>query len=200
MMEREGRFYLLIGDIGDNQGRRPYVQLHVIAEPTTLRKGAAGAPAVDTILNKDIQSYVLRYPDGPRDAEALFFDPLDQWLYLISKRELEVGIYATELPQVPVDTLTLRRVGVLPHTFITSAAINRDGTEILLKNLLKVLYWKRNQGESVVEMFSRPAMLQPYEPEAQGEAICFSHDGSGYYTLGEAVLGMKSVLYAYPRR
>ncbi|MFB2119657.1 hypothetical protein [Parapedobacter sp. 2B3] len=195
MMERDGCHYLLIGDIGDNRGQRPYVHLHVLKEPTAPIR----TPMVDTLPNEQVRSFVLRYEDGPRDAESLFFDPLDEQLYVISKRELEVGIYATALPEIPGDTLMLRKVGVLPHTFITSAAISPDGTEMLLKNLLQVFYWKRKPGESIAEMSSRPAMLQPYQPEPQGEAVAFAPDGQGYYTLGEAVLGMQSVLYFYPR-
>ncbi len=194
-MERGGAHYLLIGDIGDNRGRRPYVHLYVLKEPVVSTE----TPVVVTLSAEQVRSFVMRYEDGPRDAESLFFDPLDEKLYIISKRELEVGIYTTNLPEFPADTLTLRKVGVLPHTFITSAAISPDGTELLLKNLLGVFYWKRKPGESIVEMFHRPGAPQPYQPEPQGEAIAFARDGSGYYTLGEAVLGMKSVLYFYPR-
>ena len=196
MMERDGCHYLLIGDIGDNRNRRPYVRLHVLKEPKAL----IDTLSVDTLPAEEVSSFVLRYEDGPRDAESLFFDPLDKQLYVISKRELEVGLYTTTLPELPTDTLTLRKVGVLPHTFITSAAISPDGTEILLKNLLKVFFWKRKPHESVCEALSRPAMTQPYQPEPQGEAITFSREGDGYYTLGEAVLGLKSVLYYYRRR
>lgn len=197
MMERKGIRHLLIGDIGDNRARRPYVQLHIIKEPV-IPEGEL-TEMVDTIPNALIHSFVLRYEDGPRDAESLFFDPLDEQLFIISKRELEVGVYTAELPSSPADTLTLRKVGTLPHTFITSAAISSDGTEVLLKSLLEVFYWKRKPGESIGEMFMRPASPQPYLPEPQGEAITFAHNGGGYYTLGEAVLGMESVLYFYPR-
>lgn len=195
MMERGGAHYLLIGDIGDNRGQREQVQLHVLKEPMA----PITPQRVDTLPSEQVRSFVMRYEDGPRDAESLFFDPLDKRLYVISKRELEVGIYTTPLPEWPTDTLTLRKVGVLPHVFITSATISTDGREVLLKSLLEVYYWKRTPGESMAEMFSRPALRQPYRPEPQGEAITFSNDGDGYYTLGEAVLGMPATLYFYPR-
>ncbi len=195
LMEREDGHYLLIGDIGDNRGQRPYVHVHVIKEPA----GPIKTPTVATLPAEAIRSFVLRYEDGPRDAESLFVDPLDEQLYVISKRELEVGIYTTALPELPNDTLTLRKIGVLPHVFITSAAISPDGSEVLVKSLLQVFYWKRVAGESIGEMLRRPAMPQPYQPEPQGEAITFARDGGGYYTLGEAVLGMSSILYFYRR-
>lgn len=196
-MERSGRNYLLVGDIGDNGGHYPYVQLHVVEEPVV----ASGRDVLtDTIPKEYINTFVLKYEDGPRDAESLFFDPIGNWLYVISKRELRAGIYRTFLPETPTDTLTLKRAGTLPHTFITAADISRDGTEVLMKNLLEVFYWRRRPGESIPQMLKRPATRLPYQPEPQGEAIAFSPDGQGYYTLSEAALGLKAILYFYPRR
>src|SRR5690606_1376893 len=98
------------------------------------------------------------------------------------------------------DTLTLKQVGTIPYTFITSADISVDGTEILVKNLLNVYYWRRRPGETVPEALNRRAIRLPYRPEPQGEAIAFSNKGNGYYTLSEAVLGLDAILYFYPRQ
>ncbi len=195
MMERDGRHYLLIGDIGDNNRRYPYVYVHVFEEPAIEEK----QPYVDTIPKERIRSFVMKYEDGPRDAESLFFDPLDKQLYIVSKREPSVGVYYTVLPEIPTDTLMLRKVGSLPHTFITAADISRDGGELLVKNLLEVFYWKRKKGESVQDMLNRVAIKLPYKPEPQGEAIAFAHDGSGYFTLSEVLFGLKAILYFYSR-
>ncbi len=195
MMERDGRHYLLVGDIGDNRGRHPHVTIHVFEEP---RLGNTGQ-IIDTIPAASIHSFVLQYEDGPRDAESLFFDPLDKRLYVISKRELEVGVYSAALTEQPTDTLILRKQLTLPYTYVTAADISPDGSEVLMKNLLMVLYWKRKPGESIIDMFKRPAQRQPYIPEPQGEAITFARDGNGYYTLSEAALGMDAILYFYER-
>ena len=197
MMEYEGRHYLVVGDIGDNRGQYPDVQIHLFEEPSKSGVGFV----VDTIPTAQIRSFVLNYEDGPRDAESLFFDPLDKCLYIISKRELEVGVYSTSttLPETPTDTLMLSKRVTLPYTFVTAADISPDGSEVLVKNLLQVLYWKRRAGESIVDMLRRPAERQLYRPEPQGEAITFARDGSGYYTLSEAALGMDAILYFYER-
>lgn len=195
-MERQGRSYLLIGDIGDNAGQYDDVRVYRLEEPTPDKT----LPIVDTIPNERIQSFVLTYEDGPRDAEALFYDPLDAALYVISKRELEVGVYRTALPDYSADTLMLRKVRSLPHTFITGADIQKDGSELLAKNLLEVFYWKRKANESIGELLGRPAMKLPYKPEPQGEAIAFDVGGSGYYTLSEKAFGLDAILYFYPRK
>src|SRR5690606_11062503 len=53
MMEQSGISYLLIGDIGDNRGRRPYVYVHVLKEPT----GRVAVSAIDTVPNQQIRSF-----------------------------------------------------------------------------------------------------------------------------------------------
>ena len=193
--------YLLVGDIGDNNGERPFISIHLIKEPIFKQ----GIFYTDTIPEKDITTYLLTYEDGPKDSEAFFYDEIDQKLYVISKRELEVGLYETKLPLQtdhsirPRDTLQLKKIGQLPFTFITSAAIAYDGSELLMKNLLHVFYWKRISEETIPQMLRRQPIQLPYKPEIQGEAITFAYDGSGYFTLSEAPFGFKVDLLFYPR-
>lgn len=194
-MLKDGESYLLIGDIGDNNGKNPFIHLHVVKEPIYKE----GSLYTDTIPTKDIVTYTLQYEDGPRDAESLIYDSIDQKLYIISKRELEVGIYETTIPANNTGTLELKKSAVLPYTFITSAAISTDGKEVLLKNLLSVYYWQRLENETIPSLLKKPAILLPYTPEIQGEAITFSLDGSGYYTLSEEPFGFKADLRFYPR-
>ncbi len=197
-MTKNGENYLLVGDMGDNLARHPFVELHAFREPVVRASGTT--VYADTIASAAIRSYVMKYEDGPRDAEALFYDAAEATLYLISKRDLRAGIYATHLPDQPGDTLLLRKKGDLPYTFITAADISPDGSEILIKNLLEVFYWKRLPGETTLKMLARPGQKLPYKPEPQGETIAFSMDGSGYYTLSERALGLPTYLYFYQRR
>lgn len=61
---------LYIGDIGDNTEHEPAVVVYRVREPTSLRAfrevAGLGPP--------DLDSLVLRYPDGPHDAEAMWID------------------------------------------------------------------------------------------------------------------------------
>ena len=72
-----GESYLYLGDIGDNGADRDDIVVYRIPEPTISGGGShtlAGAEAL-----------TLRYPDGARNAEALFVDPSSGELYLIEK-------------------------------------------------------------------------------------------------------------------
>lgn len=194
-MKSRGQRFLLIGDIGDNAGNQPFVTIHRVKEP--LFKGKPFY--IDTIPEEDILSYTLQYSDGPRDAEALFYDEIDDKLYVISKREFEVGLYSTQLDELAKDTLVLNKESSLPFTFVTAAAISHDGRELLVKNLVSVFYWKRQAAESIPSLLKKDAIKLPYKPEIQGEAISFALDGSGYFTLSEEPFGFKADLRYYPR-
>ena len=77
--------------------------------------------------------------------------------------------------------------------------ISPDGTEVLLKSYVKVFYWRRQTGQSLVDLLQTEPTILPYMPEPQGEAIGFATDGSGYYTLSEAQSGLEPRLYFYRR-
>src|SRR5690554_182405 len=85
-LSREGVEYLIVADIGDNRARRDFVSIHVFPEPVlpaSLTSKGSDVIHVDSIPAKQIQTWHLRYEDGPRDAEALFYDERDELLYVI---------------------------------------------------------------------------------------------------------------------
>jgi len=194
-MQEGNKNYLLVGDIGDNLGNHSNIKIHRFEEP----RFDGGHLHIDTIPAAAIRTYTLKYEDGPRDAESLFFDPIDRKIYIISKRDLKVGVYEGSLPEKATDTILLKRKIAIPYTFITSADISANGREVVIKNLLNIYYWKRKDGESIPQMFKREGLMQPYNAEPQGEAITFARDGSGYYTTSERPFGLPAHIYFYPR-
>ncbi|WP_146909188.1 hypothetical protein [Arenimonas daejeonensis] len=72
--ELDGKPYLLIADTGDNGGLRRDLVLHVLEEPSDL-----ATPA------KLAWSLRFRWPDGPRDCEAVAVDPKRGEVLLLSK-------------------------------------------------------------------------------------------------------------------
>lgn len=194
-LHMDGQDYLAIGDIGDNKAQYAEIHIHLLEEPALELDGVP----VDTVVDMAVRSYSFIYPDGPRDAESLFFDPHTRSLYLVTKRELAVGVYRVGFPSRPNRQGTLTREAQLPLTYVTAADMSANGEELLIKNLLEVHYWRRLPGESLRTMLSRPSIRLPYVPEPQGEAIAFCRDGSGYVTISEQALGMDALLYFYPR-
>ena len=77
----------------------------------------------------------------------------------------------------------------IPHLKIIAGDISPDGREIILKTYDEILYWRRNDDESVIEALSRAAINIPYKSEPQGEAMAWKNDGSGFYRSEERRVG-----------
>src|SRR5690606_21021400 len=63
---------LYLADFGDNAAGRDTVSVYRVPEPEVA---AGQAPVRETV--GDVERFTFTYPDGPRDAEALFVDRAD---------------------------------------------------------------------------------------------------------------------------
>jgi hypothetical protein len=169
--------YLFVADIGDNLARFPYKHIYCFEEP------AFRGEAVDTL--RQFHTLTLQLDDGIRDSETLLADPVTQNLYLVSKREDAVRLYEVKNP-LDADTLRATFQLELPFHNMNGGDISPDGREILLRDYEAVYYWARPAGTTVAEALRGRAKALRYQREAQGEAIAFKLDGSGYYTLSES--------------
>lgn len=193
----EGKNYLYIGEIGDNLGRYPIKYIYRLPEPD-INLADSTVQWVDVT---DVDRIPFVYPDEVMmDAETLLVDPLTKDIYIITKREFPVTVYKLPYPQSKVDTTVVIKYGTLPFTTATAGDISANGKEILVKTYDKVFLWTRNEGETIGDAFMRQPLRVPYTPEMQGEAIAFSPDGSGYYTLSESKGGITPVVYFYKRK
>ncbi len=123
-----GGICLYVGDIGDNAGNRPTITVYRILEP---RDGERQAAAV---------RFDAVYPDGPRDAEAMFTDAAGR-LYLITKDARGAGLYAFPERLVPDVANRLTRVatldagtGRLRFARITDAEASADGRTVAVRS------------------------------------------------------------------
>jgi hypothetical protein len=190
----KGKSYVYDGDIGDNDAVRDYITVYRIEEKKSW--------VADTVQNANAAAVPIhfRYPDGPKDAETLMIDPIEKLIYIISKRKDTVAVYTSPLIYKPNDTVMLTKrcklffSGIKPFKWITAGDISKDGQQILVKDYVKVYYWRRKNNEPVWQTLQRPPQLLPYKMEKQGEAIGFTPDGKGYYTTSE---GVYSPIYYY---
>lgn len=189
-----GVSYVYIAETGDNRARYDEKRIYRFREPLI---DSSESTIVDTIT--DIETIRFRYADGRRDAEALMVDPLTRDCFIVTKREMNVRIYRLPFPQDTMRTVTLKYLDTLDLSVIVAADISTDGTEIIMKNYHEVLYWRIKPKDSIKKTVRRKPQKLPYVKEIQGEAICFSADGSGYYTIGEKKKNEPSHLYFYPR-
>lgn len=185
-----GKYYIYLGDIGDNLVIFPYITVYRFVEPV---------PDPSQWKDSNIDQFDvinLLYPDGPHNAEALFVDPWTKDIYIITK-DTVAGLYVAKYPQNTKEATTLTKLGTLPISTVTAADITRDGTQILIKNYDDVFYWKRDSGETIAHCLQRQPERLDYIKEYQGESIAWTKSGKSYYTISEKVGDHIPVLYHY---
>jgi hypothetical protein len=154
--DERGEPALFAGDIGDNQGVWPWVTVYRVAEPARLRDVTVPA-----------ERYRLRYPDGPRDAEALLVDPRSNRLYVASKDEAGGHLYQAPAALRGDRVNLLRRVRRVP-ALVTDGAFSPDGRLLVLRD-----YGAAHVDAAAGGRLATVAL--PFQP--QGESIAFSPDG-----------------------
>jgi len=179
---------LLLGDIGDNFRWRRSVEIYGIEEPLVPLEATAAVRSIDRH-----KKTLLQYDNGPRDAEALFLDPISGQLVVIEKvsRGQTPSVFAAGSPTAGRATLT--RVGDLNPgpaslrdiSLITAADISRDGLQILVRSYTRALLYLRAANESLAKALSSSPCAVPLRDEPQGEAICFDEGRDAYVTTSE---------------
>ena len=161
---QEGQHYLYIGEIGDNRARYDRKYIYRVSEPRVTVSQRPG----EFVLS-DVETITIRYPDGGRDAETLLIDPLTKDLYIISKREAQVGVYQAPYPQSTTDLITLDLVTTLSlnetatnGAWLVGGDISPAGTAILLKSYIGVYHWTRTAQQSVSEALAAKPLPLPY--------------------------------------
>lgn len=169
---------LLVGDIGDNLGQRPTVVVYRVAEPRGSGTAAVAA------------RYELRYPDGPRDAEALLFDRATGSLVIVSKSfGGEARVYGARRP-APGQVTTLRRTGTIslgPGEPVTAGDVSADGRTVALRTYDQAYVWRRRAGETMTAALRRRPCRANADllGEGQGEALALARDGRAFFTVPE---------------
>ncbi|TVR34786.1 MAG: hypothetical protein EA390_02530 [Balneolaceae bacterium] len=190
---KDGVNYIYVADIGDNRAQYDIKTVYRFREPTS--EDIDPEVAVQWIEGEDAIRF--RYPDGMKDAETLMIDPFTKDLYIVTKREFPVTVYLARYPQPLDEVFELEKLGTLPFTDATAGDISADGLQITVKTKERIYNWTKKPDETVSQAFERKPVQLPYTPEVQGEAIAWSENGRGYYTLSEAKGGIIPVLYFY---
>lgn len=207
---RPGEDYLYIGDIGDNTASRLRIVIYRVSEPEVEDSSGGTLDRVERIP--------LHFPDGARDAETLIVDPQTGDLYILARKEpdsLRIGVYRAPVSMLHADGGELERIAEIPRATLvpdhplpaglsalaeelayvpTGGDISSDGLVIAIRTYANIWVWARESGTTLGEAFMTAPCEARSVPEPQGEAIAFSSDGGGYFTLSE---GANPVLHHF---
>lgn len=189
----DGIDYLYLGDIGDNGATR--TTKYIIRFPEPYIDINNSNTITQQIKSGDLLPF--SYPDSARDSETLMIDPLSKDIYHVSKRETFVAVYKMSYPQSINNSNLLEKTNTLTMgksffdgSGVTGGDISPNGKEILIRDYQVVYYYYRSDKESIKDAFNRePIIISQYNLfpfiEPQGEAICWTFAGNGFFTTGE---------------
>ncbi|MFI6103718.1 WD40 repeat domain-containing protein [Streptomyces sp. NPDC051310] len=169
-----------VGDIGDNlDGSWDHVWIYRFPEPKRLRDQTV-----------DATQYVVRYADGPRNAEALMVHPKTGRVYIASKNEDGGGLYEGPARLSAGGANVFRRVGEVP--WVTDGAFSPDGTRLVLRGYFsaRVYAWedgRLGRHEPVNAPFQGQSESVTYTPD--GSAVLFGSEGERSGVVSVAVEG-----------
>lgn len=190
------KYYIFVGELGDNDSQYPSKFIYYFEEPDELK---------EEIDIEEINKIEFEFPEKNHDCEAIMFDPVSRDLILISKRETNEKVYRIIYPYnneelIVAEYMTELKIGNSESmlSWVTGSDISDDGRFILIKNYTNVYFWER--GENLYQSISKNGFdvlnyIQAQEP--QGEAICWNSETSGFYTVSEEIFGIEAYLHYF---
>ncbi len=190
----DGKHYLLVADTGDNGGLRKSITLYVFEEPATLANGTL----------RPAWKIRARWPDGPRDCEAVGVDAAAGKILLVSKKRTPPELFVLPLADPQGAWREPRRIGRLAgvpaadpemqrgdpgmaklFTQVTAADVSPDGSTLAVMTYGSVLFYRRETGEDWAAAVARAPEAHDVPLIPQAEALTWSTLGGGLYASGE---------------
>ncbi|MFI5689139.1 WD40 repeat domain-containing protein [Streptomyces sp. NPDC051636] len=151
---------IYVGDIGDNFGGKwSYVWIYRLPEPKVLQDQTVRAT-----------QYVVKYANGPRDAESLLVHPKTGHVYIIDKKEDGGHLYEGPAKLSSSGTNIFEPVATI-DLWATDAAFSPNGRQLAVRGYLGGIYYDWNSGK-----IKRKGRLDM--PLGQGESVTYSPDGT----------------------
>lgn len=180
----DGRIF--IADTGDNQRRRDHVKVIMIAEPDAHQPPSGP-------LHPE-RNFTLRFPDGPRDVEALVVSQTALWL--LDKRVGGTTIWQAD--RNGQDEQLLREVHLTGLVGpILAADLTANGDTLAVAHPVGVHFYPVQAGDLTTLIPSQATVvLLPLAP--QREALAFSLDGSAILCGSESGVWWRLQLAPHP--
>lgn len=198
LIRRDGASALVvIGEIGDNAGVHDQIFLHLVE--------------IDRERNTHsiVVSFPVIYPDGPRDAESLAWDPVEEQMLILSKRDTLARLYSVNLPEnfsprtsdVPLTAKFLGELGGIPAPtaeFIsrhprwgqwsaqpTAMDIDAEGKLAAVLTYNDLYLYSRTESQNWAEALQGEPTILDIRMVGQTEAVAFSSDGKTIFIVPE---------------
>jgi hypothetical protein len=195
---KDGKSYLVIADTGDNGGLRQYIELIAIEEPHVAAGTYRGTVEPAWRMR-------IRWPDGPRDCEAVAIDAARGEVLLLSKKRVPAQLFRVPLePTKGRETRLAQQIavaGTIPQpdrhelqthpqsgryrAHVTSMALSPDGRTLVVLTYRELYRFDRGDTETWAAAFARAPKALGMPPLVQAESVTFAADGRSVYVTSE---------------
>lgn len=179
-----GKLALYIADTGNNGGERDDLKIYRIREPKPSGDKKAATETAE--------EFPFSYPDGNHDCEAIFVDPGNGQIYLVTKTlKSDCAVYRFPMPLKAGNKVVLEKVGgqkiksIAQLRMVTGAAVSPDGSRVAIRTYFGAFELQRTKGKGFATIFDHePAVIQ-VPLMSQAEAIAYSADSKSILLTSE---------------
>lgn len=180
----QGKSFLLLGDVGDNEKNNDVHELYLVGEPAV---DPGRGLAVQQMPVLSVIRY--RYEDGRHNCESIAVDPVTRTILLVTKDGgKKCSAYAIPFPRQPsAEPVVARKIAALSIPTATGMDVSANGRRAVVVTYGDAYEYKRGADEDWAAAFARQPRKLPMPRRAQGESICYGPDGKTLYLTSEKV-------------
>ncbi|MHB1033330.1 MAG: hypothetical protein ACYC35_05545 [Pirellulales bacterium] len=178
----DGKAYLLIGDLGNNEYATVLHRLYLVEEPR-VDPNARHAEW----KTRPAQTVFVEFPAHPRNCEAMAFDPTTKTVFLIEKvSEPKCHVFTIAWPKAPSSRPQVAQdIAVLAIPTVTAMDISPDGRRAVVLTYGDAYEYTREAHEDWPKAFARAPRVLAMPKRSQGESIAYGPDGRTLYLTSE---------------
>ncbi len=203
LKDKTGKCFVYIGDIGDNELQFGDHAIYRIPEPI-IKASDAKSDRKTPLTSEPTEAVRYKYPDMKQNAETMMVQPMTGSIYVLTKRiagpsgvyriKPDFGNTETQKAQIIAEV----SVPSIPNGLLTGGDISPDGKHVILCDYTQGYELTLPENASTFDEIwvQKPEVVDLGERK-QGEAVCYSVDGSSVFATSE---GKRSSIIEVKRR
>ncbi|HVQ56379.1 MAG TPA: hypothetical protein VMS29_06455 [Pyrinomonadaceae bacterium] len=187
----DGRCYLYVGEIGDNDNRRDVHGVYRLVEPLASNDTASSSKK-DPIPVDTFEVLKFRYPDSRHNAETLLVHPANLDIYVITKRaDGAAEVFELKPNFDPDEIQSASRVAEIslpsgPKGLVTGGDISPDGKRVVLCDYFSGFELVLpNDASGFDDIWPQKLVAFDLGPREIGESIAYAEDENTVFATTE---------------
>ena len=201
--DKDGKCWLYIGEIGNNEGKRDRTLVYRVAEPEVMPE-SKNSSRKSPLVTSPVRAVSIIYPGDRTNAETLMINPETGKIYIVTKRvDGPAAVYSVDADFTAGSDAAARKVAEIsvpsvPNGLFTGGDISPDGTRVVLCDYLAGYELVLPAGTSDFDSIwsQKPAKFDIGDRK-NGEAIAYSVDGRTLFSDSE---GKDAPIFEMKRR